>query len=367
MRLGLIIYGSLDTLSGGYLYDRKLVEYLRSQGDCVEVVSLPWQSYPIHLLHNFSGRLRARLLNLQVDILLQDELNHPSLCLLNGWLRSKVGYPIVSIVHHLRESEGRTILHRSLYRWIEQRYLRSVDGFIFNSQTTQRVVREVCACRQPGLVATPGGDLVVNPYQKYAHSQDDEKVRILFVGNLIPRKNLHTLLAALSKLPTTNWHLQVVGRSDVDPGYAERMRSLALELGIGQRVTFNGRLVGEALTEAFVKSQVLAVPSYYEGFGIVYLEAMGHGVVPLAGKHGGAGEIIQPGVSGFLVGPRASGEIAARLSELLQNRSRLDEMSRAAVERYRSFPSWQESMHTIRQFLLNFNSGRETKSTHAEI
>ena len=367
MRLGLIIYGSLDTLSGGYLYDRKLVEYLRSQGDSVEIVSLPWQSYGAHLLDNFSGRLRERLRNLRVDILLQDELNHPSLFLLNGWLRSKVGYPIVSIVHHLRVSEGRTILHRSLYRWLEQAYLRSVDGFIFNSQTTQRVVREVCACRQPGVVATPGGDLKGIPLQVNAHSHNNKRLNILFVGNLIPRKNFHTLLAALSKVPTTNWHLLVVGRSDVDPGYAKRMRSLARELGIAQRVTFSGRLVGEALTEVYEKSHVLAVPSFYEGFGIVFLEAMGHGVVPLAGKHGGAGEIIQPGVSGFLVDPRDAGELTAVLTNLLQDQSRLDEMSRAAVERFRSFPSWQESMHTIRQFLLNFNSGRENLSTHAEI
>ena len=41
MHIGLVIYGSLDTISGGYIYDRKLVEYLRSKGDVVEVISLP--------------------------------------------------------------------------------------------------------------------------------------------------------------------------------------------------------------------------------------------------------------------------------------------------------------------------------------
>ena len=52
MKIGLIIYGSLDTLSGGYLYDRKLVEYLRSQGDTGEIISLPWRNYPVHWLDN---------------------------------------------------------------------------------------------------------------------------------------------------------------------------------------------------------------------------------------------------------------------------------------------------------------------------
>jgi hypothetical protein len=48
MRLGLVIYGSLNTFSGGYLYDRKLVEHLRRAGDEVEIVSLPQRSYAQH-------------------------------------------------------------------------------------------------------------------------------------------------------------------------------------------------------------------------------------------------------------------------------------------------------------------------------
>ena len=83
MRIGLLIYGSLDTLSGGYLYDRKLVEHLRQAGDSVEIVSIPWRSYPAHLADNLSLRLYRRLRDLPVDILLQDELNHPSLALVN--------------------------------------------------------------------------------------------------------------------------------------------------------------------------------------------------------------------------------------------------------------------------------------------
>ena len=57
MHIGLIIYGSLDTLSGGYLYDRKLVEYLRSQGDIVKVIPLPWRNYAAHLTDNLHFKL----------------------------------------------------------------------------------------------------------------------------------------------------------------------------------------------------------------------------------------------------------------------------------------------------------------------
>ena len=99
MKIGFLIYGSLDTLSGGYLYDRKLVEYLRAQGDEVETISLPWRNYATHLTDNLHFRLPADL-----DLLIQDELNHPSLLSANTALRT---YPVISLVHHLRCSEQR--------------------------------------------------------------------------------------------------------------------------------------------------------------------------------------------------------------------------------------------------------------------
>ena len=96
MRIGLIIYGSLETLTGGYLYDRLLVDHLRRQGDQVDIISLPWRTYGRHLGDNFSRDLWRRLRHAPFDALLQDELNHPSLFWLNRRLRRYIRYPIVT-------------------------------------------------------------------------------------------------------------------------------------------------------------------------------------------------------------------------------------------------------------------------------
>src|SRR4030067_2729018 len=104
MRVGLMIYSSLESISGGYLYARQLVEYLLGAGDAVEVISLPWRDYARHLLDNLSRELGERLLNARLDVLLQDELIHPSLFLLNKRLRERFPYPLVSFVHHLPSS-----------------------------------------------------------------------------------------------------------------------------------------------------------------------------------------------------------------------------------------------------------------------
>jgi hypothetical protein len=143
VRVGLVIYGSLDTVSGGYIYDRMLVEHLRRQGEQVEIISLPWRNYGRHLVDNASPTLYHRLRQVSLDVLLQDELNHPSLFCLNRRLQAQVGYPIIAIVHHLRCSEARPAWQNRLYRWVERRYLSTVDGFIFNSQTTKAAVKGV--------------------------------------------------------------------------------------------------------------------------------------------------------------------------------------------------------------------------------
>lgn len=147
MKIGFVIYGSLDTVSGGYLYDRKLVEYLRSQGDTVEIISLPWRNYAAHLADNFRFRLPSDL-----DILIQDELNHPSLIGANA---GKHSYPVISLVHHLRCSEFRPKWQNDLYRVVEKEYLQSVDGFIFNSKTTHGVVNGLIGKDKPSVVAYP--------------------------------------------------------------------------------------------------------------------------------------------------------------------------------------------------------------------
>lgn len=357
MHIGLIIYGRLDTVSGGYLYDRKLVEYLRRQGDTVEIVSLPWQGYGRHLLHNFSADLRRRLVNGRFDLLLQDELNHPSLFLLNGWLRRRVNYPLVGIVHHLRVSEARAAWQNALYRPIEHRYLASLDGFIFNSETTRQVVFDLTAEnaeKKPFVVAPPAGDRF-----EFDITEDGVAMRaraagplqVVFVGNVIARKGLHTLLAALARLPRADWRLAVVGDTAVDPRYFTSLQPQLAKLG--ENVRLYGRLPDAELADVIRQSHVLAVPSNYEGFGIVYLEAMGAGLPAIATTAGAAGEIISNGVDGWLIAPDDDAALTRHLAQLHTNRDQLAQMGQAALARWRHHPTWAESMARVRQFLVD--------------
>ncbi|KAA3648130.1 MAG: glycosyltransferase family 1 protein [Chloroflexi bacterium] len=355
MRVGLLIYGGLDTVSGGYLYDRKLVEYLEAQGDEVEIISLPWRNYGHHLLDNFSAALFHQLANLDCDVLLQDELNHPSLSWLNHRLRSKVKYSIVSIVHHLRGSELNSWYSRWLYEYVERRYLNSVDAFIYNSDTTRGVVERLITENKPGVVAYPAGDRLA-PEISEANIRQRAHIpgplRIVFLGNVIHRKGLHTLFNALKQLPDESWQLQVAGSLDTEVAYARLMQQMVDTHSWRKQVQFMGSLEDEQLVRLLTNSHVLVVPSSYEGFGIAYLEGMSFGLPAIGSKAGGAVEIIAHGGDGYLIAPGDVMSLAKHLRDLASDRDLLEKMSLAAHQRFFAHPGWHDSMGRIRAFLL---------------
>ena len=359
MRVGLIIYGKLDTTSGGYLYDRQLVRLLRKQGDDVQLISLPWTWYGRHLLHNINPDLLRKLQHSSFDLLLQDELNHPSLFWLNRQLQRHLSFPLVSIVHHLRSSEQHSRPLKILYRWIERHYLRTVDGFVFNSKTTHTAVEALLKEPKPHIIAYPAADHShpeIDRALVTKRARDSGPLRLIFVGNVTPRKGCHVLLTALADLPKGSWQLKIVGDMTVDPKYVRRMKYQAYSSGISEHIHWHGRLSDADLFSLLAASQVLVVPSTYEGFGIAYLEGMSHGLPAIATTSGAAHEIITDGKDGFLVPPDDSITLANRIQTLNNDRSLLARQSLAALDRMNTHPTWDMSMDRVRQFLVNMIS-----------
>ena len=349
VHIGLVVYGQLDQVSGGNLYDQKLAEHLRDSGYDVDILSLPHGSYARHLAQNFLPSLKRRLQE-RFDVLLQDELTHPSL------FRSNRGAtaPIVCIVHHLLSSESHATRRTNLYRRIEKRYLQTVGAFVFNSHTTRESVEELLSKKTHNVVATPGGNRLgakLTGPEIYQRAFAEGPLRMLFVGNLIERKGLHILLKALAELRDQAWHLDIVGSEEMDPGYASRMQQQIDALELRSRLTLHGVLRGERLAERYQESQLLVVPSSYEGFGIVYLEALGFGIPVIASAAGATDEIVHHEQNGFLIQPGDTLSLSRQLERLLEDRGLLGRLSLAALESFHAHPTWEQSMHRIEEFL----------------
>ena len=355
MKVGLIVYGDLGLVSGGNLYDQMLVEHLRGRGHSVDIVSLAHGSYARHLLQNYSPGLRRFLSRAGYDVLISDELVHPSLVRLNGRLRRTVSYRLVSIVHHLRSSEDHPPRHNDFYRRVEKRYLESIDAFVFNSHTTRESVEALLQKKTRNVVATPGGDRLAVGLSRDEIQQragEEGPLRLLFVGNLIPRKRLHVLLDVLGEIRDAPWRLDIVGSLDMDRGYVGSVRAQVERLALGSKVTLHGTLDGERLAESYREAQMLVVPSSYEGFGIVYLEAMAFGLAVIAGAAGAADEIVLHESTGFLVPPDDRLSLRLHLERVIGDRALLAQLSVRAFETFRDHATWEQSMTSIEELLL---------------
>lgn len=343
--VALVIYGSLDTVSGGYLYDRELVGHLRARGVAVDVVSLPWRDYAAHLGDNADvDALIARIGH--PALVLQDELNHPSLIAVNRRLCGRM--PIVSIVHHLRCSERHPAELERMHMLVERAYLRTCDAFVFNSETTRASVEALLGGSRPHVVAYPAGDRF-GAQPAAARALGSPPVA-LFVGNVIERKGLLTVIHALSDAP--GWHLRIAGREFAEPEYTALARARIDALGLAGRVTWLGALDDGALAAEYARADALVVPSQYEGFGIVYLEAMGFGLPVIASRGGAAGEIVSDGDNGWLVAPDDPSAVAAGLRALTQP-DVYARMCAAARARFDMHPRWRQSCGTIARFLAD--------------
>ena len=341
MRVGLTLYGSLENRSGGFRYDRKLVEGLRAAGDTVELIELPWRAYHRGTLDSLDPRIRDRL-DADVEVMLQDELAHPSLVGHNAALP----YPVVSIVHHLRASEPRRL--RPLYRALERRYLSTVDGVVCNSNPTRDSVHEL----HPGtrtVVAPPAGDRFDPPAEQWAAPAPGDALQVLFVGNITPRKGLDTLVDGVAASDTPV-EVSVVGTA-TDEAYVADVKQSIAAYGLTDRISFVGHCSDEELAEQFRTAHVLAVPSRYEGLGIVYLEAMSFGLPVLATRAGGPTDIVTDGETGYLVDPDDDVAVGRALTRFGADPERLTAMSHAARRRYEDHPNWPEATARVRGLL----------------
>ena len=353
MKIGLVIYGRLDTLTGGYLYDRQMVAALENKGHRVAVVSLPAGAYPSRLALNWRVPWLAAQMPTGLDLLIQDELCHPSLIRFNR-RRNGRPYPVITLVHQVMCDEPRAAWQNSLLRRVEKRYLDGVDGFIFNSRTTRETVWRLTAGDRPHVVAPPGGDRLgprPTPRTVALWAQDSGPLRLLFLGNLIPRKGMLPLIDALAGLPRDAWTLGVAGRLDMDRVYVGRVREALRYWGLTNRVQLLGPLKGALLVDEISRAQVLCMPYADEGFGMATLEAQGFGLPVIGSRAGATRELVTDGVDGYLVEPGDLAAVRKTLLDLHQNRPLLAKMSLAARQRFDAHPTWAATMARLASFL----------------
>jgi glycosyltransferase involved in cell wall biosynthesis len=363
MRILLVLYGSLEQLSGGYLYDRRVVSHLRERGVTVDLLGLPAWPYllcPLQVLHPALRRLvggRPGQGDAGYDAVVVDELAHPSMFLPAGARERRIRAgvaasrpPLVTLVHHLRCREDLAPAAKALARGMERRLLDASDAMIATSRATAVTVEELLGRPVRIVVCPPGCDeLPLQPrLPDPVADRAGRPVRLLCTGNLIPRKGQDLLLRALAELPGLSWRLRVVGRP-ADRRYARRLEAMVRAAGLAGRVTFTGALDAEALAEEYRRAEVFAFPSRYEGYGISLAEALRAGLPFVAFAGGGVSEVVQG--RGLLARPGDLTGFREHLRRLIADPDLRARMAALSRELAAGLPTWEDTGRCFLQAL----------------
>ena len=201
----------------------------------------------------------------------------------------KKRYPdsITCLVFH-----GVDYLGRPQFKKWREEYLPTIDKFGFRSESILRKAKDVLGFNRDYFMCPSG---IANEYVIKSVPKSSRKIRkIIYVGQLIERKHLKTLIEALSRFPERGYELTVVG---VGP-QKEEDEQLARVLGVNAR--FLGKLPHGTVIDEMSKSDCFVMVSENEVFGLVYLEAMAQGCITIASEKEGMEGIIQNGGNGFL-------------------------------------------------------------------
>ncbi|MFG1211394.1 glycosyltransferase family 4 protein [Xanthobacter flavus] len=339
--VALVHPGDIDTPSGGYAYDRRILAGLAAQGFDALPLSLKG-GFPFPTAEEIGAALAALAATPSGTVLLADGL---ALGALPGEALRRLERPVVALVHHplaLETGLSEEVAARLLES--EARALAAAAAVIAVSPETRRMLVERYDVPPEKItLALPG----TAPAARVP--ADGQLPRLIAVGSLTPRKGYGVLLDALDGITELDWTLTIVGSPDFDPGTAQEIAARAV--GFGPRIRLAGALHVAALDEAYAAADIFVHPSFYEGYGMVLAEALRRGLPVICTTGGAAGETV-PDVAGLKVPPGDVDALAAALRALLIDPPRRRAMADAAFAAGMALPDWSDTVAVIGRVLM---------------
>ena len=328
--LHLLVPGSLDTPTGGYRYDRRIVRGLRASG----------RQTLVHELDDSFPTPTPAALDEADDAL--DALADGALALVDGLAfgampeiaeRHAARLDLVALVHHpLMHETGLPAEAVERHRTQETRALAAANRVIVTSPATRDGLAELDVDPARVAVVAPGTDEA-----PVATGSGTGVPALLCVATLTARKDHVTLVEALARVAHRPWHLICVGSDGIDPGTASALRERIRALGLEDRVDLVGALDEDALAAARSASDLFVLASRYEGYGMVFDEAIAS-ALPIVATTGGAIADTVPPDAALLVPAGDVDALAGALDRALGDEAlyrRLREGALAARERCR--------------------------------
>lgn len=338
-----VVPGQLDQLTGGYLFDRHIVEGLRRRGWVVRVIE-------------FTGRgpkANAAALAGVAD---------GTKTVVDGLALAKNGEAVavqarrlrlIAFVHGpLAQESGLPPAEVKLAAEREAALLSRLRGVLCPSRKTAVAVESYGVSPDRIAIVAPG---TVKPNTRLRPRRGPVRA-LLCVANLLPRKGHRVLVEALARIRDLDWNLLCVGSLERDPPTTRSVRRMISAAGLERRITLAGEWPPQSVAHAYRTADAFVLPSFHEGYGMVFAEAMAHGLPLIATTAGAIPETV-PSEAALLVPPGDAAALARALRRVIVEpalAARLAVGSRAASARLLDWPKateeWERALDRLAAF-----------------
>ena len=258
-----------------------------------------------------------------------------------------LGIPVIQHFHGLNVWRDyyvkSTVLHRLLSKRntaLRMKSLRACSAIVGVSNRVCNVVRERLDS-VPLFTVYNGVDTARFPSEG---KQQNTVFTVISVANLIPIKGHDYLVEAVARIKGEDLpiRLQLVGAGPEEA----RLKEKCAELGISDIVEFLGWQEYDEVARLMKNADMFVMPSYFEAFGCVYLEAMSAGTLTCGCFGTGADEIIHHGQDGLLLGQRSADDVYSCIRLAIDEPERALELAKNGIERAKEF-SWLSSARAL--------------------
>ena len=333
MALVFLVPGSINQLTGGYLYARRIVEGLRALGRAVAVIELAGRYPDANDLDRASATGTLADLPAGTTAVI-DGLALPGFadCLASERQRLR----LIGLIHHpLSLETGLNAAEAQHYAALEARLWPLLRGILCPSPNTAEAVIASGVAAHRVVVAKPGTDKPTLAGETKSQGQ----LRLLAVGTITPRKGHLLLVEALAELRDYNWRLTCIGSLERDPAAAAALRRAIEIQRLGDRVALIGERSPELLSAAYRDADLFVLPSYHEGYGMVYAEALAHGLPVIATTAGAIPDTV-PAATSILVPPGDATALREALRQVFVDEHLRSRLAAGAALAATALPDW---------------------------
>jgi glycosyltransferase involved in cell wall biosynthesis len=336
-RLAFVVPGDLDTPTGGYRYDQRIIQELRKLGCQVNVLDIG-NGFPSPSPSQRATALALAMIS-EVPIGCPIVIDGLAFGVLPEACSFQKRAPIIALVHQPLALEATLNAKQSeALRDSEREALAGAATVIVTSNATARIlVADYEVTPEQVNVVMPGNDPVPQ-----APGSRDGIVRVVAVGSVVPGKGYDLLIAALATMTDMPWQLSIVGDTARNPDCAARLYADTERYGLTERVSVFGALPPDRVAALYSTSDIFALASRFESYGMALAEAIAHGLPVVSTTAGAIAETVPPD-AGLLGPPNDARAFAVALRRLIGNPAERRRLARNARMGAAHLPSWRDS------------------------